>query len=217
MSSGGLGQSDIGTCPDKIGGFAKEFYTRNRNHYANHSSTVGGNARRAGGNPGCRLPAPHCNQTFNLEPHVALSIFETMLKEANVDVLYGSQVVDVGMVQRQPLQHQHQHQHQQQRGRMSGPAGANTIASITLTVEAGGAKRSTGDDYDHHDLATRPVPSLRTASSSAPASSSSAASTNRTVYGKVFIDAGYEGDLLARAGASFVTGREAGNNCALLI
>lgn len=191
MSSGGLGQSDIGSCSQLIGGFAKEFYTRNRQHYGDATTTATTTAATttlaANGSASCRLPAPGCNQTFNLEPHVALNIFEAMLKEENVTVLYGAQVVDVGMAE--------------QAGG-AGSAGPKTIASITLSVETGNGSaarsKTSSISNDGNDLATAPLPPTN---ASAP--------SRLIVYGKVFIDAGYEGDLLARAGASFVTGREA--------
>jgi hypothetical protein len=107
MSSGGLGETDIGGCSDAIGGIAREFYQRNRAHYGNVSAGAAVTTAADAGND-CRLPAPGCNETFNLEPHVALQIFETMLREAGVTVVYGEQVESV---------------------QKSGP----TITSITLT------------------------------------------------------------------------------------
>jgi hypothetical protein len=76
MSSGGLGQSDIGGQPDIIGGFALEFYERNRARYANENYIENSAA--------CRLPAQGCNATYNLEPHVAESIYNAMLQESGV-------------------------------------------------------------------------------------------------------------------------------------
>ena len=40
----------------------------------------------------CRIPQPKCNMTWNLEPHIALEIFEEMLAEAQVDVFYEAQL-----------------------------------------------------------------------------------------------------------------------------
>jgi hypothetical protein len=135
MSSGGLGQTDYGgpTGQALIGGLALEFYTRNRAHYS-----VGVSAEIS---DSCRLPAVGCNQTFNLEPHVAESIFRAMLADANVSVVYSASVEAV-----------------QKAG--------TTIQSIALT---GG----------------------------------------QNISSKVFVDASYEGDLFARAGVSYVVGREA--------
>jgi hypothetical protein len=116
MSSGGLGQTDIGGCSDKVGGFAREFYRLNRARYPNQLAsdsplTMFGETDAAGvagvaGAVGaaaaakvyheaaaaCRLPAAGCNETFNLEPHVALEIFTEMLSEAGVTVSYNAQV-----------------------------------------------------------------------------------------------------------------------------
>eukprot|EP00035_Acanthoeca_spectabilis_P002862 m.89939 g.89939 ORF g.89939 m.89939 type:complete len:642 (-) comp11790_c0_seq3:93-2018(-) len=108
MSSGGLGQTDYGTHPEIIGGLALEFYTRNRQSYpptppqTDASAAVGsaadqhGDGATAGRDYACRLPTqPGCNATFNLEPSRALAIFETMLKEAGVEVFYSAQVTGV--------------------------------------------------------------------------------------------------------------------------
>ena len=137
MSSGGLGQTDMGSCNDKIGGFAREFYRRNRERYT--TVTNGG----SGGAPGCRLPAAGCNETFNLEPHAALEIFEAMVKEAGVALFFGTQVLSVAFANE----------------------AARAIASIT-TVDG------------------------------------------RTFAGSVWVDASYEGDLMARARVEYTSGRE---------
>jgi len=110
MSSGGLGQSDIGgSASEVIGGLAEEFYTRNRAHYGNSAVVAGlptsnpaaeGTIAAAAAavapaaldlsptleGDSCRLPSAACNVTYNLEPHVALSIFIAMLQDANVTV-----------------------------------------------------------------------------------------------------------------------------------
>lgn len=55
-----------------------------------------GDGATAGRDYACRLPTqPGCNATFNLEPSRALAIFETMLKEAGVEVFYSAQVTGV--------------------------------------------------------------------------------------------------------------------------
>eukprot|EP01065_Artemidia_motanka_P006261 TRINITY_DN13074_c0_g1_i1.p1 TRINITY_DN13074_c0_g1~~TRINITY_DN13074_c0_g1_i1.p1 ORF type:complete len:582 (+),score=180.86 TRINITY_DN13074_c0_g1_i1:233-1747(+) len=88
MSAGGLGQTDYGSHPEIIGGIAREFYQRNRAHYGSVRGA-------AAATSSCRLPSASCNVTFNLEPHVAQGIYETMLKEAGVDVLWAAQVDSV--------------------------------------------------------------------------------------------------------------------------
>lgn len=95
LSSGGLGQTDIGPTWPYIGGLAREFYHRNRVHYGNLSTTTTTTTTP------CRLPTqPGCNEiAFNLEPHVARSIYEDMLNESHVDVYYGAQVQSVRMKQ----------------------------------------------------------------------------------------------------------------------
>jgi 2-polyprenyl-6-methoxyphenol hydroxylase-like FAD-dependent oxidoreductase len=91
MSGGGLGQTDIGSHAEIIGGFAREFYERNRHHYLQSSAAV----NSTGKSPGCRLPSASCNATYNLEPHVAQGIFTAMLSEAGVKVFFGAQVEQV--------------------------------------------------------------------------------------------------------------------------
>lgn len=87
MSSNGLGQTDIGATYPYVSGLAREFYTRNRNHYHN-ANFVETSSR-------CRLPSIECNVTWNLEPHVAEEIFQDMIKESGVEVFLGLQVSSV--------------------------------------------------------------------------------------------------------------------------
>ena len=91
MSAGGLGQTDIGGHTEIIGGLAREFYKRNRQHYgqAQHVASAESGAEN------CRLPTQGCNATYNLEPHVAQSIFAAMLNEAGVKVFFAAQVQTV--------------------------------------------------------------------------------------------------------------------------
>ena len=91
MSAGGLGQTDIGGHTEIIGGLAREFYERNRQHYgqAQHEASAESGAAN------CRLPTQGCNATYNLEPHVAQSIFAAMLNEAGVKVYFAAQVQTV--------------------------------------------------------------------------------------------------------------------------
>jgi len=58
MSSGGLGETDLGSCSDAIGGIAREFYTRNRQHYGN-LSTAADLVRVGRVWPDCLAPPPH--------------------------------------------------------------------------------------------------------------------------------------------------------------
>lgn len=100
MSAGGLGQTDLGSHSEIIGGFALEFYRRNRAHYGSKvesvwqgegvlSSTLDSNGNS------CRLPADECDATFNLEPSVAQSIYRGFLEEVGVEVIYGQQVQSI--------------------------------------------------------------------------------------------------------------------------
>jgi hypothetical protein len=120
---GGLSTSGINTAENEhmlnwtIGGFAEEFYRRLGTHYGRDSSV------------------------YQFESSVAEGVYLTMLKEAGVEVKFGSSVDKVTK---------------------SGTG----ITSITLT-------------------------------------------DGTEIPGKVFIDASYEGDLMARAKVSYFIGREA--------
>jgi len=66
MCSGGLGESDVGSCAERvIGGLTKEFFLRSAQKYDVKQP---------------RTP-------WNLEPHVAKQVFLDMLREANVTLL----------------------------------------------------------------------------------------------------------------------------------
>ena len=65
VCAGGLGQSDIGSCPGVIGGLALEFFKASAAEY---------------GTPQPRAP-------WNLEPHVAQRVFLRMLNESGVELL----------------------------------------------------------------------------------------------------------------------------------
>jgi hypothetical protein len=75
MCSGGLGQTDLGSCPDRVGGLALEFFKRSGGMY-NRTQP--------------RAP-------WNLEPHVAKRVFLNMLHEAGVTLLAPAQVESVRM------------------------------------------------------------------------------------------------------------------------
>lgn len=67
--SGGLGQTDIGSCAEQvIGGFTREFFLENAKQYA----------------------TPQPRSPWNVEPHVARRVFMKMLRQANVTLFpYG--------------------------------------------------------------------------------------------------------------------------------
>ena len=145
MSSGGLGETDIGSCGYQVGGLGREFYSANRNRYKTLVEEEEVEERLQSTGPSdansCRLPRAGCNVTFNLEPHGALEIFEKLVHDAGVKVLYGLQLERV-----------------EREGRR--------IQRLHLT-------------------------------------------DGSAVAAKVFVEAGYEGDLIKRAGASYTVGREA--------
>jgi hypothetical protein len=114
MTSSGLGATDIGN-KAVIGGIAREFYKRLGKHYGT-------------------------GEAWKFEPHVAESVFEAMLAEHNVPVLFEQRLSSIAM-------------------------DGNRI--VSLVTEDGSAIRA-----------------------------------------RIFIDATYEGDLMARAGVSCAVGRE---------
>jgi hypothetical protein len=121
MTTGGLSHTDVGPKPEIIGGIAREFFTRADAHYADANRTAG-------------------HDFWYHEPHVAEAIFVAMLREAGVEVVFGTRV----------------HAVEKQGAR---------IASVT-----------TEDGLRH--------------------------------AARMFVDASYEGDLMSRAGVSYIVGRE---------
>src|ERR1700722_15407935 len=71
MSSGGLGNTDIGN-KGAIGGISHEFYRRVGHHYGS-------------------------NEVWTFEPHVAEEVFGEMAKEAGVSVYFGARLAAVKM------------------------------------------------------------------------------------------------------------------------
>lgn len=123
MTAGGLGWIDI-KGPASTGGVAREFFERVVRHYAAENI----NTSQFG------------NSGWVLEPHVAEQVYNEMLREAKVPVVYGYKLASA----------------------------AKTGARITaITSEA-----------------------------------------RQTIEGKMFIDATYEGDLMAKAKVSYIVGRE---------
>ena len=126
MVSGGLGATDFGN-RGAIGGISREFFRRVLRHYVD---TYGP------GSPQVK----DCSDGFKFEPHVAEAIFREMLREAKVEVVFGS-TLDRVEVQ------------------------GSRIASI---------KTNRGEAF----------------------------------AGSVYVDASYEGDLMARVGVKYAIGRE---------
>ena len=139
LSASGLGATDIGN-KAAIGGLAREFYQRIRKHYA--KSTAWQHERREDFRGHGHRAGEDTAWTF--EPHVAELVFESMLKEAGVQVLRSER-----LLRSQPLALTKQR-----------------IDTITLC-------------------------------------------SGRRLRAKIFIDASYEGDLMAAAGVRYRVGREA--------
>src|SRR5262249_10307120 len=131
MVSGGLGATDTGNRA-AIGGYSREFFTRVRDYYVKKYGAKSDQVK-------------DCSDGFRFEPHVAELIFNEMLKEAKVRVVFGRRLASVHRTG----------------GRITG-----------ITCDTPGKEGT--HRYD----------------------------------GAVFIDAGYEGDLMAKARVDFKVGRE---------
>jgi hypothetical protein len=138
MTTGGLGATDMGN-EKAIGGASREFYQRVLKYYQDKSvwkyETPEEYAKRE--------KYYREDALFGFEPHVAEKIYNDMLAEAHVRIVYGQRLDLTGGVTKD---------------------GA-TITSIRMD-------------------------------------------SGQTFAGKMFIDASYEGDLLAKAGVSYAVGRE---------
>ncbi|MBM3502061.1 MAG: FAD-dependent oxidoreductase, partial [Armatimonadetes bacterium] len=88
LSAGGLGATDIGN-KAAIGGIAREFYGRVQRHYAEDSAWVH-ESREEYFSRMRREPDPDTMWTF--EPHVARTIFQALLREHQVRVVYGERL-----------------------------------------------------------------------------------------------------------------------------
>lgn len=142
LSSGGLGQTDIGN-KQAIGGISREFYARIAKHYADPSAWTWQKRGEYRDSGQTRTEAGEATM-WTFEPSVALKVFEAMIAEAGVSVVYRERLDLNGGVEKE---------------------GARITA---IRMESG-----------------------------------------RRFPGRVFIDATYEGDVLAKAGVSYAVGREA--------
>ncbi|UCF42907.1 MAG: FAD-dependent oxidoreductase, partial [Planctomycetota bacterium] len=146
LTSGGLGATDIGN-KKAIGGIAREFYHRVYLHYVEEDSWVYEDRRnyrrREEYGRGRAESWDREGAWWMFEPHVAEAIFEEIIREAGVSVIYGERLELGGGVQKEGLQ------------------------IVAIKTESGEVFR-----------------------------------------GKMFIDATYEGDLMAKAGVSYAVGRE---------
>jgi len=141
MTTGGLGATDIGNkrC---IGGISREFYRRIFKHYQDPANWK--QETREKYFKGRTVNSQNEDSMWTFEPHVASLVFDQMLKETKVQVVFKER----------------------------------------LDLKSGVVKTGTK------------IASIRTES-------------GRVFVAKMFIDASYEGDLMAKAGVSYHVGREA--------
>ena len=141
LTTGGLGQTDIGN-KRVIGGIAREFYQNIKKHYQDSTNWVWQmkSDYKDGGQTQSKKQE---DAMWTFEPSAALKVFDNMIKDLDIQVVYNQQL-----------------------NRASGVSKKNEdIKSITM--ESG-----------------------------------------KTYSGKMFIDATYEGDLMAAAGINYTIGRE---------
>jgi hypothetical protein len=135
MITGGLCATDTGVRA-AIGGYSREFFDRVRAYYVKKYGPQSQQVK-------------DCSDGFRPEPHVAKLVFEQMLAQAKVPVLYGAEPSGIEM----------------SLGK-KGPGGAAGGKILSLLTEPG------------------------------------------EIRGRVWIDASYEGDLMARAKVRYTVGRE---------
>ncbi len=141
LTTGGLGQTDIGN-KHAIGGIAREFYQNIKTHYSKPQNWKW-QQKEAYKDGGQTRTDANEDSMWTFEPSAALSVFQSMIEQENIKVVYNERLNrDTGVTKK-----------------------GNQISSITM--ESG-----------------------------------------RTFSGKMFIDATYEGDLMATACVSYTVGRE---------
>lgn len=136
LTSSGLGKTDTGD-PSVIGGISREFYQRIKNYYDDPEAWTYGDQQSYDSYN------PDSDAMWRFEPGVAEHVFEEMLEEENVRILYGQRL------------------------------DRNNCQEI--------------DDWKIKSICME---------------------SGRKIRGKMFIDATYEGDLMAVAGVSYTIGRE---------
>lgn len=141
LTTGGLGQTDIGN-KAAIGGISREFYQRIKRHYEDLSNWKWQKPEEYKSGEQSRTQSGE-DAMWTFEPSAALQVFNYMLNEANLAVVYEERLNRTSGV------------------KMDG------ARILSITMESG-----------------------------------------KTFCGKMFIDATYEGDLMASAGVSFHVGRE---------
>ena len=142
LTTGGLGQTDIGN-KRVIGGVAREFYQNIKKYYQDSTNWVW-QMKSEYMDSGQSRSNKHEDAMWTFEPSVALKVFDDMIKDLDIHIVYNQQL-----------------------NRATGVS-KNNRSIKSITMESG-----------------------------------------KTYSGKMFIDATYEGDLMAAAGVNYTIGREA--------
>src|SRR5688572_22928538 len=142
LSTGGLGQTDIGN-KAAVGGIAREFYRRVREHYQTPAAWTWQKREEYKGGGQSKTDTGE-DTMWTFEPSVAVRLFDDFIREAGVVVVQGE--------------------------RLERRAGVKKTGGriVSIAMESGAV-----------------------------------------FTGRMFIDATYEGDLMAAAGVDFTVGREA--------
>jgi hypothetical protein len=138
MSASGLSLTDTKNW-NAVGGMAKEYYSRGIIYYFKKFKSDKGYDETA------KKELARIKRYKAFEPHVAEHIFDELIKEENITVIYGKKLNLIGV-----------------------------------------------------EIRNKRIQSIKTESGD-------------VIKGKIFIDASYEGDLMARAGVSYAVGREDNN------
>lgn len=141
LTTGGLGQTDIGN-KQAVGGIAREFYQNIKEYYENPDNW-NWQKRENYRDGGQTKTGPNEDAMWTFEPSAAVQIYDEMISEENIDIVYNQRLNRTSGVQK------------------------NGTSLTSISMES-------GEEYK----------------------------------GKIFIDATYEGDLMATAGVSYTVGRE---------
>jgi hypothetical protein len=98
LSSGGLGQTDIGN-KAAIGGISREFYQRIKTHYEDPANWKW-QKREQYKDGGQTTTASHEDTMWTFEPSAALKVFNDLVKENDVPVAYGQRLNRQGGVKK---------------------------------------------------------------------------------------------------------------------
>jgi len=190
LTTGGLGQTDIGN-KAAIGGVSIEFYQRIRKHYSDEASWKW-QPRESYRSGGQSVTAQAEAAMWTFEPSAALKVLESMARDAGVPIVYGERL------DRSPTKTAAHVQ----------PFNRDPLGSASAAVDSAPHERAP------QSVAVKQVSNAAFITTTGVTKDRARITTikmesGKVVKGRVFIDATYEGDLMAAAGVSYTVGREA--------